>query len=313
VTPLLAVEELQIVFPTSHGPLSAVNRVSFTLAAGRTLNLVGESGSGKSVIARALMGLLLDGCRISGKIRFEGRDLLRLTEKQRTALRGDRIAIILQNPDLALNPVLRVGRQMTDALAARHRLGAQKARAEAVAALSRMGFENPADIFALYPFQLSSGMKQRVIFANALLSKPRLIIADEPSKGLDRNLRDRIASELRLAREANRSALLIITHDLPLARRMGGRVAVMVAGRLVEIRDSESFFKNPGHPYSQALINSLPGNGFEPMPEIRRQGADNGQGCPFYSRCPVAEDICGERNPDLLPVEQGKVACVKYS
>ena len=257
---LLQVEHLTTVFETSRGPLRAVNDVSFDLDAGETLGLVGESGSGKSVTALSILRLVQPPGRIvAGQIRFKGRDLLQLDDRDMRAVRGGDISLIFQEPATALNPVFTIGDQIAEAMIVHGRATKRDARAQAIEWLRAVRLPNPASRVTDYPHQLSGGQRQRAMIAIALACRPALVIADEPTTALDVTIQAEILDLLRELKTAFQVALLLITHDLGVVAETADRVAVMRAGQIVEMGPVRAIFHNPKHAYTRNLLASIPG------------------------------------------------------
>jgi ABC-type dipeptide/oligopeptide/nickel transport system ATPase component len=260
MTPLLDVQDLTVVFEGSRTPVIAVDHVSFQLAAGETLGLVGESGSGKSVTAFSILRLVQSPGRIvSGRVMFEGRDLLALPEPDMRRVRGARISLIFQEPMTALNPVMRVGDQIAEALTVHGLADASEARARAIELLDAVRITEPARRVRDYPHQLSGGMRQRVMIAIALACRPPLIIADEPTTALDVTIQAQVLELLRELKERFHLALLLITHDFGVIAEMADRVAVMYKGRIVESGPVRQILREPAHTYTRALLAAVPG------------------------------------------------------
>ncbi|MGI4778607.1 MAG: ABC transporter ATP-binding protein [Janthinobacterium lividum] len=304
--PTLEVRDLQTRFHTRAGVLPVVNGVSFTLGRGKVLGLVGESGSGKSVTGFSIMGLVDAPGRVeSGEVLFKGRDLTKLSPKERRALRGNRIAMIFQDPMATLNPVLRVDTQMTEAVHAHRRATKVEARAQASAALSLMGIASPEDRLRAYPHQLSGGMRQRVAIAIALLHEPDLLIADEPTTALDVTIQAQILSEMqKLVRETG-TAMIWISHDLSVVAGLADDIAVMYAGRIVEHGTVDEVLDHPQHPYTQGLIGSLPsanrrGARLRQIPGMAPNLLAMPPGCAFAPRCARATEVCRTTMPDVF-------------
>src|SRR3989442_9750063 len=256
---LLTVEHLTTVFDTATGPVPAVNDVSFEIRAGETLGLVGESGSGKSVTALSIMRLVQPPGRIArGSIRFKQRDLLALEEREMRAVRGAEISLIFQEPMTALNPVFTVGDQIAETLLVHGRASRREAWAAAIELMKAVHIPDAASRVNDYPHQLSGGMRQRVLIAIALACRPSLVIADEPTTALDVTIQAEILDLLREMKAAFNVSLLLITHDLGVVAEMADRVAVMYAGRIVETGPVRAIFKQPAHPYTAALLRSVP-------------------------------------------------------
>lgn len=305
VAPLLRVEGLSVGFSLSGQVAPAVEEVGFSLCAAGTLCLVGESGCGKSVTALALAGLLpCPPARVlGGSALFEGRDLLCLSEKELRDLRGSRIGMIFQDPASSLNPVMRVGDQIAEGLRLHKNLSAKDAAAAAADMLRRVGIQHPKERARDFPHQLSGGMCQRVMIAMALACEPSLIIADEPTTALDVTVRGQILDLLHELRQARSGGVLLITHDMGVVRRAADSVAVMYAGRIVEIGPPEGVTGDPLHPYTRGLMDSLPQAGGRErlkaipgtVPDPRRRPP----GCTFHPRCPVAFERCRQEAPPL--------------
>jgi ABC-type dipeptide/oligopeptide/nickel transport system ATPase component len=258
--PLLDVQHLSVVFDTEAGPVAAVNDVSFSIAAGETLGLVGESGSGKSVTAFAILRLLQPPGRVTaGRVLFQGRDLLTLPEREMREVRGAGISLIFQEPMTALNPVMRVGDQIAEAMTVHGMATSAGADAAAVELLEAVRVPDAARRARDYPHQLSGGMRQRVMIAVALACKPPLVIADEPTTALDVTIQAQVLDLMRDLKERFNLALLIITHDFGVIAEMADRVAVMYKGALVEDAPVRQILRNPTHEYTRTLLSAIPG------------------------------------------------------
>jgi oligopeptide/dipeptide ABC transporter ATP-binding protein len=311
--PTVEVSDLQVRFHLEQGIVRAVDGVSFRLFEGRTLGVVGESGSGKSVTSLALMRLLDPGlCEVSGSVQLEGRELLALPEREMRAVRGRDMAMIFQDPMTSLNPFLRVGVQLTEALHIHERVSRREARQRAIHMLARVGIADAAQRFTLYPHQLSGGMRQRVMIAMALLCRPRVLIADEPTTALDVTIQAQILELLReLSRELG-TAVLFITHDLGVVASLCDDVAIMYAGRIVETGSVEAVLGRPAHPYTRALLASVPllddVRPLSPVPGAPPAGFRVPRGCAFAPRCSLAQDSCTRGGPSLLEVTPGHTA-----
>jgi oligopeptide/dipeptide ABC transporter ATP-binding protein len=309
---LLAVDGLTVGIRGDRGSFEAVEEVTFELAEGETLGLVGESGCGKSITALALMGLLPHPvARVTaGSILFEGTELTTLPERARRRLRGDRLAMIFQEPMTSLNPVYRIGDQLVEAYRA-HRSGSQGAAwKEAVTMLDMVGIPAARERARAYPHELSGGMRQRAMIAMALICRPKLLIADEPTTALDVSTQAQILELLASLRREIGMAVLMITHDLGVVAEVADRVAVMYAGRVVEQSDVFRLFRSPRHPYTAALLRSIPrleGEEDERLLAIEGSVAsplDRPSGCSFRDRCPRQRPRCAEAVPPLT--ELGK-------
>ncbi|MFO0981801.1 MAG: ABC transporter ATP-binding protein [Planctomycetota bacterium] len=316
MTALLEVETLTVEIANDEGVARIVDGISFAIGRGETLCLVGESGCGKSMTALALMQLVPAPARITaGVVRYDGRDLTSMDAAELRRIRGNRIAMIFQEPMTALNPVFSIGHQIDEVLRVHQRKRASVARADTVALLRRVGIADAEARARQYPHQLSGGMKQRVMIAMALACRPALLIADEPTTALDVTIQAQILELLRGLRHEFGMSLLLITHDLGVVAEMADRVAVMYAGRLVECADVASLFRQPQHPYTVGLFHSLPRadavmRRLEPIPGAVPRFTDLPSGCRFRSRCPHADQRCAAVEPDLVASGSlGAVAC----
>jgi peptide/nickel transport system ATP-binding protein len=314
--PTLAVEGLQTYFFTKAGIAKAVDDVSFRVDAGEVLGLVGESGSGKSVTGFSIIGLVdPPGRVVGGRILFRGEDLVRADATRLRALRGARIAMIFQDPMMTLNPVLRVDTQMVEAIQAHDRCDGTAARARARDALGLVGIPSPEERLEAYPHQLSGGMRQRVAIAIALLHRPDLIIADEPTTALDVTIQGQILYEVqKLCREFG-TALIWITHDLAVVAGLADRLAVMYAGRIVETGPTDAVLDQPMHPYTQGLIESVPSHNRRGQPLAQIPGMAPSlltlpPGCAFQPRCPRADDACATPPAEDAIASGRAVRCV---
>ena len=313
--PLLVVEDLKTHFFTRRGVTKAVDGVSFTLHAGETLALVGESGSGKSVTCLSLVRLVPEpaGRIVGGRVLFEGEDLLQKSPSEMRRVRGKQIAMVLQDPMTSLNPALTIGTQVSEVVRLHQRLRGASLRERVLQALGRLRIPAPDTRLRQYPHQFSGGMRQRVSSAIALSCEPRLLIADEPTTSLDVTIQ---AQYLELLKEVQASAglaVILVTHDFGIVAANADRVAVMYAGKIVEIGTTLQLFNNPGHPYTRALLRCLPDVEFrrEQLVEIGGQPPDLARlppGCPFAPRCPERQPICEQAFPPTVTVENGHLA-----
>jgi oligopeptide transport system ATP-binding protein len=317
-SPLLSVRDLSVSFRGPRGTVRAVQSLSFDLQAGETLAIVGESGSGKSVTALSLLRLIPDppGRIDSGEVLFDGRDLLKLKDEEIRAIRGDRIAMIFQEPMSSLNPVLTVGMQVAEPIQLHRNASWASAYEKATALLSKVSIPDAASRLNSYPHQYSGGMRQRVMIAMALACQPQLIIADEPTTALDVTVQAQILAILKqITREVN-SALILITHDLGVVARYADRVAVMYGGRIVEAASAAELYARPRHPYTRGLMASVPrldDGAKRRLVPIDGQPPDLAQlppGCAFAPRCRQADERCRRERPALEAVAEGHVkAC----
>jgi oligopeptide transport system ATP-binding protein len=311
--PLLEVDDLFVEFWTSRGTVHAVNGVSFAIRPGETLGIVGESGSGKSVSALALLGILPRAGKVpQGSARFQGRELLGMSDKQLREIRGRDLAMIFQDPMTSLNPVLTVGRQIREALEVHLDLKRKAANERVVELLSQVGIPGARQRIGDYPHQFSGGMRQRVMIAMALACRPKLLIADEPTTALDVTIQAQILALLNELVLEHDTALILITHDLGVVAGMCERVGVMYAGTFVETAQAEELFASGRHPYTHGLLRSVPrldAGRREPLQPIRGAPRDMlhaPTSCPFAPRCDRAQQVCLENLPELVATEPGE-------
>ncbi len=307
--PLLQVQDLRVSFSTEDGLVQAVDGISYELAAGATLGIVGESGSGKTVAALSVLGLTrAEGAQVSGRILFDGRDLLALEDEELRRVRGDDIAMVFQDPLSSLHPLYRVGAQIVEAIRAHRDVGKAPARRRAVELLGQVGIPDPERRVDAYPHELSGGMRQRAMIAMALANEPKLLIADEPTTALDVTVQAQILALLARLREELSMAVVLVTHDLGVVADMADQIAVMYAGRIVERADTEQIFSAPEHPYTWGLLRSIPTlDGpreelLSPIPGSPPSPLALPPGCRFHPRCPHATPDHARIDPTLQPV-----------
>ncbi len=313
--PLLELVDLRTQFVTDEGLVRAVDGVSLALEEGETLALVGESGSGKSVTSLSILRLVAgpQGRIAGGEVRFRGRDLLKLSDREMRAIRGREISMVFQEPMTSLNPVFTCGFQIAEVLELHRGLARTEARRQAVELLRRVGIPAPERRADEYPHQLSGGMRQRVMIAMALACRPAVLVADEPTTALDVTVQAQILELLAGLRRELGMAVLLITHDLGVVAESADRVAVMYAGQVVETADVRALFARPLHPYTSGLLASLPrlGRGRAPLRAIPGQVPDPvafPAACRFHPRCPLAVDVCRREMPALEPYAGGRAA-----
>jgi peptide/nickel transport system ATP-binding protein len=318
VNALLSINDLITCFRTPQGIVPAVNGISMSVDKGRTVALVGESGSGKSLTALSIMRLVPSpGFISSGEINFEGADLLSLPEDTMRSIRGSRISMVFQEPMTSLNPVLRIGEQIMEPLRLHRGMSKKDAAAYGAELLQKVGIPSSGDRMADYPHQLSGGMRQRVMIAMALACNPALLIADEPTTALDVTIQAQILELIDSLRQSADMGILLITHDLGIVAERAYRTYVMYAGRIVETAPTTELFANPRHPYTVALLASLPQNAEPGKPLAALPGQPPGltaerSGCGFCDRCPVAGPPCRSELPELKAVSAGHyVRCWK--
>jgi peptide/nickel transport system ATP-binding protein len=315
---LLDIAGLNIDLPTSDGARRIVRDVSFSLDRGGTLGVVGESGSGKTMTALALMGLSPDGATISGTVRFGGEDLTKLDEAAWRALRGDRIAMIFQEPMTALNPLQTIGWQIAEPLILHRRLSKRAALAEAVRLLTRVGLPDPARRARAYPHELSGGQRQRAMIAMALSCGPSLVIADEPTTALDVTVQAQILALLAELREQSEMALILVSHDLAVIAQNCRRVVVMYGGMVMESGATGDVLEHPAHPYTRALLEARPRLGatrdhrLRVIPGSAPNAGEAPKGCPFAGRCPLTIPACSAAPPPSIKIGASHIArCIR--
>ena len=319
--PLLRVESLRTHFHLKSGLLKAVDGVSFALEEGKVLCIVGESGSGKSVTALSVMGLIEPPGRIeAGRILFRGEDLLALPENRMRSVRGDRIAMIFQDPMQSLNPAFRIGEQIAEGMVLHLSLSRAQARARALELLAMVGIAQPEARYADYPHQFSGGMRQRVMIASAIACRPDVLIADEPTTALDVTIQAQILNLLSELRRELNSAMILITHDLGVVAEMADDVLVMYAGKAVEYGGVRTIFDHPQHPYTRGLMASLirlsddKTTALRPIPGVPPDLIDLPSGCAYRPRCDHAVERCAAEYPAFRPGPDGHpVACHRVS
>lgn len=315
---LLEVTDLQTQFFTQDGVVKAVNGLNYTLDEGETLGVVGESGCGKSVGVMSLIKLIPSppGKVVAGEVLFDGQDLLQMGDSEIRSIRGNKIGMIFQDPMTSLNPVLTIGRQISEALELHLAMDRAQSRARTVELLELVGIPSAADRIDDYPHQFSGGMRQRVMIAMGLSCNPQLLIADEPTTALDVTIQAQIVDLVKKLRDELGMAIIWITHDLGVVAGLANRIIVMYAGSIVEEASAKDLFANPNHPYTLGLIGSLPrldATEHDRLESIEGLPPDLialPEGCPFYARCRYRIDKCIGENPPLKPIGVGhKVAC----
>ncbi len=311
---ILQVRDLRVTFRTEQGMVRAIDGVSFDVEEGEVLGLVGESGSGKTVTLLAVMGLITDpNCVITGSIKYRGRELVGLPSREMRKLRGREIAMIFQDPMTALTPVYTIGWQISEQILAHQKVSKRQAWTQAIDLLTEVGIPKPEEAVHRYPHQLSGGMRQRAVIAMALTCNPALLVADEPTTALDVTVQAQILDLLRSLQQKHGSSIIFITHDLGVMADLADRIMVMYAGRIVERSTNAGIFTEPRHPYTQALLDSIPPmEGARPNRLKTISGAPPSllnlpQGCAFGPRCPYKFDACAAKPP--LGAEAHATAC----
>ena len=314
-TALLEVRHLKVEFPGRRGTLLALDDVSFEIAPGEILGVVGESGAGKSLTGAAIIGLLDPPGRIaSGEIRFDGRRIDNLPYEEMRKVRGRHIGAIFQDPLTSLNPLYTIGRQLTETILAHLPVSADEARQRAIRLLEETGIQAAEQRIDQYPHQFSGGMRQRVVIALALAAEPRLIVADEPTTALDVSIQAQIITLLKRLCKVHGAAVMLVTHDMGVIAETCDRVAVMYAGRIVEIGPVHDVIHAPAHPYTAGLMGSIPAMDEDRERLLQIEGAmprltSIPRGCAFNPRCPQVFERCRSERPDLLPAAATQAAC----
>ena len=317
-THLLSVKDLHTSFTTDHGDVQAVNGVSFNLDAGKVLGIVGESGSGKSVTAYSIMQILADNGRItSGEILYKGEDISRWSESRMQDFRGKCCSIIFQDPMTSLNPVFTIGSQIAEAVLLHTKSSKREAMEKALEMLKLVGINEPEKRLKQYPYELSGGMRQRVMIAMALACEPDILIADEPTTALDVTIQAQILELMAQLKQQMNTAILLITHDMGVVAEMSDQVLVMYAGHLMEYASATDLFQNPLHPYTQGLLASIPrlDQEVEHLHTIKGNVPnlyDMPRGCRFCTRCPHAEERCFLKEPGVYLHGNSQVKCFLY-
>ena len=308
--PVLEVRDLHVTFRTEDGPVYAVRGIDLDVAAGEVLGIVGESGSGKSVTMLATLGLLPRTALVTGSAKFRGEELIGRKPKELQRVRGAKIAMIFQDPLTALNPVLRVGKQITEAIRAhRSDMSESEAWKRAIELLDQVGIPRPEVRVRQYPHEFSGGMRQRAMIAMMIANDPDVIIADEPTTALDVTIQAQILELLKSIQERTRTAVVFITHDLGVIARVADRVQVLYAGRTAEIGSADDVFHRSRHPYTRGLLASLPGlagpgRRLSPIIGAPPSMLFPPSGCAFHPRCPLAEEICSTEQPPLRQIDE---------
>ena len=317
---ILEIKNLKTYFRTDAGLVKAVNDVTFSVERGKTLGIVGESGCGKSITSLSIMGLVETppGIHAGGEILFEGEDLLKKNEDQMRQIRGNKVAMIFQEPMTSLNPVFTIGQQLMEAILFHENVTKQQAREKGIEMLKKVKIPLAEKRFDEYPHQLSGGMRQRVMIAMALCCNPQLLICDEPTTALDVTIQAQVLEMMKGLKEKYEMSMLMITHDLGVIAEVADDVMVMYAGKVVEHATCDQIFDEPLHPYTAGLMNCIPrldGDDTKELSVIEGMVPsfdDMPEGCAFCPRCPYAKEICRKQMPELEEVNGRRVRCFKY-
>ncbi len=318
MTPVLSVRNLTVEFPTRRGVLTAIDDISFDIAPGEVLGVVGESGAGKSITGTAIIGLIEPPGRIAGgQVLLRGQRIDDLPPEAMRKIRGKRIGMVFQDPLTSLNPLYRIGDQLTETITTHTSLSGAQARTKAVALLTEVGIPAPETRIEAYPHQFSGGMRQRVVLALALAAEPELVIADEPTTALDVSVQAQIIALLKRLCAQHGAAVMLITHDMGVIAETADRVAVMYAGRIAEIGPVRDVIKTPLHPYTKGLMGSIPSLAHDSDRLVQIPGSMPRltaipSGCPFHPRCPRCFTPCPTFRPELAAEQASQVACWLY-
>jgi len=308
---MLSILNLRTHFPSRDGLVKAVDAVDLSIEETENVGLIGETGCGKTVLGLSIIRLLQPSTLIEGKILYKGRDLLTLSEEEMRKMRGKEIAMILQNPTTSLNPVLKVGDQIAEAISLHQGLDKRESRLRAIEMIESVKIPDASRRANQYPHEFSGGMKERVMIAMGLACAPSFIIADEPTKGLDVTVKMQIIDLMKEVTE--RKSMLIITHDLGAAGEICDKIAVMYAGELIEEARVEDVFEDPWHPYTRGFIKSLPSMGLRPIRGTSPSLIDLPSGCRFHPRCDHAMAVCRRTHPEMIETDGHSVRCLLYA
>jgi len=317
--PVLSVRNLQVFFDTKYGHATAIRNIDFDVCKGEIIGIVGESGSGKTVISKSIMRLLQSPpANITGEIILDGENLLTKTEAEMCEIRGKRISMIFQEPMVSLDPLFSIGNQMTEVIPFQNKMTKKQKKERIIEMLHKVGIPSPETRLKQYPFELSGGMRQRVMIAMALMCNPEVLIADEPTTALDVTIQAQILDLLNNINTELGTSILLITHDLGVIAEMVDRVIVVYAGNVVECASVHDIFKEPLHPYTEGLLRSIPSmdDSSEMLETIEGSVPsiyERGKGCSFCNRCKISKALCAEEEPPVVEHNGSQVKCWKYT
>ena len=310
---LLGIRNLKVYFYSEDGVVRAVNDVDLDIGEGETLGIIGETGCGKTILGLSILRLLSENTKVEGRILYKGEDLLKLSEDEMRKIRGKEIAMIFQNPLSSMNPVLTIGTQVAEPVELHQHLDNQNAKEKVIEMLKSVRIPSPSKRVNEYPHEFSGGMRQRAMIAMGLICMPSLIIADEPTTGLDVTIQAQIVELMKEVLKDSGTSMLLITHDLGVAAELCDYIAVMYPGEIVEYAGVRNIFKNPKHPYTRGFLDSLPGRGLKPIPGISPSLINIPEGCKFHPRCSYATGRCKKERPQMKKVgEKHFVRCFLY-
>jgi len=308
----IKIENLKVYFNTKEGDVKAVDGIDLTLKRGNIIGIVGETGSGKSVLGLSILGLLAKNAKIEGNIFYNNKNLLTLKNQELRKIRGKEIALIPQNPETAFNPIYNVGSQISELFYYHNKEKKSKSKEKTIKILEKFSFKNSNKVYSSYGFQLSGGMKQRVLSAMGMALEPKWIIADEPTKGLDAIIRNQVYDVFKNLKENMGVSMILITHDLMLAKKLCDEVIVMYAGKILEKGSKEDIFENPKHPYTKGLIDAQPNKKLIPLDGVAPSLTNLPDGCRFHPRCKYKKKLCMEKEAKLYKVDSCEVRCFLY-
>ena len=310
---LLGIRNLKVYFYSEDGVVRAVNDVDLDIGEGETLGIIGETGCGKTILGLSILRLLSENTKVEGRILYKGEDLLKLSEDEMRKIRGKEIAMIFQNPLSSMNPVLTIGTQVAEPVELHQHLDNQNAKEKVIEMLKSVRIPSPSKRVDEYPHEFSGGMRQRAMIAMGLICMPSLIIADEPTTGLDVTIQAQIVELMKEVLKDSGTSMLLITHDLGVAAELCDHMAVMYPGEIVEYAGVRDMFKNPKHPYTRGFLDSLPGRGLKPIPGMSPSMINLPEGCKFHPRCSYATERCKKERPRMIEVgEKHFVRCFLY-
>ena len=309
---VLEIEKLNTVFASAEGDVRACRNINLYVEKGETVGIIGETGCGKSVLGMSVLQLLPDTATIDGRVLYKGINLLEFNEEEMEEMRGKEIGLLPQSPATSLNPTMKIGKQIEEGFVLHRKMTKKEAEKHSLILLNMLGLKDPEKIMRSYPHELSGGMRQRVLAAVAVSGNPELLIADEPTKGLDPVTRRQMIDLLKKVSKESGAAMILITHDLDLAEEICDRVAVMYSGEFFEVGDAKTVLRNPLHPYTEGLINSLPSREMKPVPGSSPGLSEDIRGCRFYERCQKRNLRCKEKSVFPIIYDQREVRCLLY-
>ncbi|KAF5082709.1 Oligopeptide transport ATP-binding protein OppD [anaerobic digester metagenome] len=306
---LLSIKNLNTIFKTRNGQVQACKNIDLDIEAGQTVGIIGETGCGKSVLGMSILKLLPYNARVTGEIRYLEENLLTLSDQAMREIRGGGIGLLPQSPSTSLNPALKIGAQIEEGLIFHRKMGKSAAKQKAVDLLAFLGIKKAEKVSEQFPHQLSGGMKQRALAAISITGQPRLLIADEPTKGLDAIVKTQVVELLRQLKTETGATLLLITHDLKVAQCLCDKIVVMYSGEIIEMAETKKIFEKPSHPYTRGLLQSQPGAGMTPIPGQSPSLSQVISGCRFYDRCEMGQAACQCERAPLREINGSQVRC----